>query len=138
MQVRPETSALVAQLRSLSGSKLTRESDLGLLLDLAAQHRQEGLLGDLSFSAKFISRTYGIMRRIGPQGEGYDRLLTEFNEHVAKASDLARVLVSNGPLEVQQRFASTYFAVTPDALDNLLALFYDLSWYKNWLLDTHR
>ena len=35
-------------------------------------------------------------------------------------------------------FDETYFRLTPDALQNLLALCSDLGWYKNWLLDTQQ
>jgi hypothetical protein len=135
MQLSPETAALISQLRTFSDSKLTRENDLGLLLDLALRNAQESLLENLSFYAKFVSRTYGIMKRIGKVGNGYDRLLEEFTENLTKATDLARSLVTNGSPEVRHHFASTFFATTPEALDNLLALFYDLSWYKNWLID---
>jgi hypothetical protein len=135
MQLSPEASILISQLRAFSDNKLTRENDLGQLLDLALRNGEKELLENLSFYAKFVAHAYRIMRRIGRDGDGYDKLLDEFNESLAKASDLAQNLVSSGPLEVRQHFASTYFALTPEALDNLLALFYDLSWYKNWLID---
>jgi hypothetical protein len=135
MQLSPEASVLISQLRTFSDNKLTRENDLGQLIDLALRNGEKELLNNLSFYAKFVSRTYGIMKRIGRDGDGYDKLLDEFNENLTKASNLAQNLVSSGPLEVRQHFASTYFALTPEALDNLLTLFYNLSWYKNWLID---
>jgi hypothetical protein len=138
MHLSHETHALIAHLRLFSESKLTREEDLGVLLDLSVRLHQERQLEDLSFCAKFVSRTYGIMKRIGRDGNGYDKLLGEFNENVLAASSLVRSLVSQGPPEVQEHFASTYLTMTPQALDNLLALFYDLSWYKNWLIDRPR
>lgn len=138
MHLSHETHALVAQLRSFSGRKLTREGDLGILLELAVRLRQERQLEDLSFHAKFVSRTYGIMKRIGQDGNGYDKLLNEFNENVIAASNLVRSLVSGGSPEIQEHFSSTYLTMTPQALDNLLELFYDLGWYKNWLIDKPR
>jgi len=138
MQLSPATTALVAQLRLFSNNKLTRENDLGMLLDLAAQNQRESPLENLCFYAKFVSRAYRIMNRIGRGGEGYDKLLEEFNSTLSKACDLAQGIVSAGPQDVRQHFAAAYFAVTPEALDNVLALFYDLGWYKNWLIDHRR
>jgi len=50
--------------------------------------RVRGLLEELSFFSKFLDRTYRIMTRIGRNGEGYDRLASEFSEAVAKTRDL--------------------------------------------------
>ena len=138
MQFRPETLKLLADLGALSGNRLTRMTDLGVLIDLGTAPAAQGTLKELSFLAKFLSRTYGIMKRIGTGGNGYGTLLTEFNENLRKASALAQELLAAAPPDVRMRFQSTYFSLTPDAMENLLALLYDLSWYKNWLLDQGR
>jgi hypothetical protein len=76
------------------------------------------------------------MTRIGRNGEGYDRLASEFSEAVAKTRDLVTSLISESPGDVRKRFADTYLALTQEGLENLLSLCHDLSWYKNWLIDT--
>ncbi len=137
MQLRPETSKLLAELQTLSGDRLTRVNDLGVLLDLGTGPPAAAALQELSFLAKFLSRTYGIMKRIGPGGNGYGTLLSEFNDNLRKVTARVQELLAAAPPGMREHFRTTYFAMTPEAMENFLALLYDLSWYKNWLLD-HR
>jgi hypothetical protein len=78
------------------------------------------------------------MTRIGRKGEGYDRLANEFSEAAAKTRTLVTSLIAGSPDDVRERFTSTYLAMTQEGLENLLSLCRDLSWYKNWLIDTKR
>jgi hypothetical protein len=135
MRLSPETSSLLIRLRSFSGNRLTREQDLGSLLELGSASDRTAILEDLSFLAKFLSRTHGIMQRIGVKGEGYDALAREFQDSLQRASGLIRQLLEVAPAEVRQKMAATYLGLSHECLGNLLALLYDLSWYKNWLID---
>lgn len=135
MQLSPSTSKLLTSIDSFSGSKLVHREDLGKLIELAARQTKESTLDELSFFAKFISRAYTIMKRIGKEGEGYDRIEEQFNDTLEKAITLARALLEGAPVDVQRHFTVTYFGMTTTSLTNLLDLFYDLSWYKNWLID---
>ena len=135
MQLRDSTSAMLDALHAFSGGKLTRRTDLGLLIECAHHNGRQSLLDELSFIAKFTSRTYRILQRIGKETEGYDKLSDEFSEGMDKATSLVRTIVAIAPPEVQQPFAVSYLSMTPDSIQNLLALFYDLSWYKNWQID---
>ena len=135
MHLRPETSLLLAELQSFSGGRLTRVNDLGTLLELGQDGEPSRIRGELVFLAKFISRIHGIMQRIGPGGNGYDKLLGEFNEKLESCGVLLRDLLAGAPADDRAHFVSTYLAATPESLGNYLALLYDLSWYKNWELD---
>jgi hypothetical protein len=132
------TADLLASLDVFSGRKLTRRDDLGTLLELAALHKQRDVLDELSFLAKFISKTHRIMLRIGVQGEGYDKLSRELTNAITKATSLLDSILSNAHARDRQHFASNYMALTPASLQDLLALCYDLSWYKNWMIDHPR
>jgi hypothetical protein len=135
MQLSPSTAELLTTLKTFSGNRLTRQDDLGTLIELAVLTQQEKVLDDLSFLAKFLSNVYGIMKRIGPGAEGYDKLAVQFNENFTKATALVRSLIEKSPEDVSHRFSCTYFDLSQDALSNFLALLYDLSWYKNWRID---
>ncbi len=136
--LRPETVRLLAELKTISGDRLSRSDDLGILLDLGASSPAERTLKELGFLAKFLSRTHAIMARIGTSGDGYETLEKEFHENLTKASSLAQELLRHAPADVAGRFRTTYFSMTPDSISNLLSLLRDLSWYKNWLLDHDR
>lgn len=138
MLLSPSTSTLVDALDVYSQHKLTRKDDLGVLVELAHQFDAKWALHELSFTAKFISRTFGIMRRIGAQDKAYEGLSRQFAEQMEKAETLGRSLLQYAPAGTQEHFASAYYARSPGALERHLALLYDLSWYKNWLIDHRR
>lgn len=134
----PTTIEVLAALDVLSTGTLKCRSDLGTLLELAAQNNAQYQLDGLSFTAKFLSKSHGIMQRIGRNGQGYEQLAKEFSSNLEKATALIRSLMTAAPIEVRQRFDSTYLSLTPESLQNLLSLFHDLSWYKNWRMDSER
>ena len=75
------------------------------------------------------------MSRIGTNGEGYANLENEFLLSVGQMRTLLSELINGAPADVLPRLRADYLAMTPDALENLLALAHDVSWYKNWLID---
>jgi len=135
MQLSKATMDLLASLDTLSLFKLTRRGDLGVLLELSALNKQHDVLDELSFVAKFVSKTLGIMTRIGKDGNGYEKLAREFTETVGKAKVLVERLLESAPASIRQQFSSMYLNMNTESLQNLVALCYDLSWYKNWLID---
>ena len=132
------TVSLLAALDTASRGQLKRRDDLGILLDLGASPDQSAALVDLAFRSKFLTRTFGIMQRIGREGNGYDRLESEFAANMEVARGHLRSLLSGAPDTVRDRFSSSYLAPTPGGLSNLMALLGDLAWYKNWLLDSRQ
>jgi hypothetical protein len=130
------TVSLLAALDTASRGQLKRRDDLGILLDLGASPDQSAALDNLAFRSKFLTRTFGIMQRIGREGNGYDRLESEFTANMEVARGHLRSLLSGAPDTVRDRFSSSYLALTPGGFSNLMALLGDLAWYKNWLLDS--
>lgn len=135
MGFQPSTNELLSALDTFSGHRLSRRDDLGALIDLASASSQAGTLDDLSFQGKFISKCYGIMARVGTEGNGYDRLAAELARSLTKAKDLLNLLLQASTSDTRRHFASTYLGMTPESFQNLLALCNDLSWYKSWHLD---
>jgi hypothetical protein len=138
MILSPATVTLLASLDELSKHTLARKSDLGTLIEVAGAANKSDSLRKLSFVAKFLVRTYGIMKRIGPQGNGYDTLRREFSTNLATSRPLLEELLASAPEDIRTRMTNEYLSLTPSSIDSLLLLFRDLSWYKNWLLDTRR
>lgn len=138
MHLGKHTVDLLASLDVFSRHKLTRHNDLGVLIELSVLHHQRDVLDELAFLAKFTSRTYGIMQRIGIHGEGYDRLSREFTGTIEKSKSLIKTLLTDAPIADRQQFSSTYLTMSPESLQELLALCNDLGWYKNWMIDQRR
>ena len=136
MNLSQSTVALLGTLDSVSRGQLQRRDDLGTLLELGAAPERSTALDELAFRAKFLTRTFKIMQRIGSDGEGYGRLEMEFTASMDVARGHLRTLLVGASDEVRDRFTASYLAMTPAGLTDLMALLRDLTWYKNWLLDT--
>jgi hypothetical protein len=129
------TENLLELLKRYSGDKLTRADDLALLLEAASQHKALDTLEELSFHAKFVANARGTLQRSGVTDANVQRLSSELETEIGTVTRLIRLLLGRSPLSVQERFTAVYFSTTSDAFQNLLSLCYDLSWYKNWLID---
>jgi len=135
MPVSASTTKFLETLDAFSGHTLTHREDLGTLVELSSLHGRKDLLNRLSFLAKFVCRVYGIMKRIGKDDEGYTTLEQEFSKNLEEAIALTRTLIGMASQDERQRFEAAYFSMTQAGLHNLLALFRDVAWYKNWLID---
>ena len=135
MELDKPTKDFLTDLNVFSGHRLTRADDLGILVELATAHTRQTTLGELSFLAKFICRTHDLIKRIGSRGDDYDKVLREFSDAVQKAMSLTGILLAEAPQETRRHFESRYMRLMSEDLDSFLALCYDLSWYKNWLID---
>jgi len=131
----PPAEVLLA-LESLSGGKLTRRRDLATLIELAQRTQRGETLAELSFQAKFVANTSRILQRIGPDAEGARVLSAEMQKGVETVKRLIGEVLQQATGEQRAEFDATYFRLTPEALQNVFALCNDLSWYKNWLLET--
>ncbi len=136
MELSPATASLLSELDSFSAGKIVNRADLGILLESGKTLPARDVLDELGFYAKFLHRTYGIMTRIGRNGDGYDRIAGEFSGAVEKTRTLMTSLIAGTPADVRERLTAAYLAMTQEGLNNLLSLCHDLGWYKNWLIDT--
>jgi hypothetical protein len=131
----PTVEKTIAAIEHHSRGKLRRISDLTFLLHMAATTKRMKEFDRLSFLAKFASRTYRIMERIGKSGEGYEKLSAEFSTAVEEMKSIMQMLIAGAPADRQAGFAAGVFDLTPDAFGNLLDLLSDLAWYKNYTID---
>jgi hypothetical protein len=88
----------------------------------------------LSFYAKFIVRASEVMKRIGSQGEGYDKLSAEFSGQMETARALLHGILEHVP-EIKVSFEERFFALTPVSFQNFVKFMQDISWIKNREID---
>ncbi|MBI5474351.1 MAG: hypothetical protein HY961_18595 [Ignavibacteriae bacterium] len=138
MKFTERTQQILREIAAMSPQPLSHTDLVGALLDAATASGKEQLLDDLSFQAKFAYKTFGIMSRIGKDANGYDKLAREFSESIEKGKKLLAEIVERAPAETQKSVASQFLALTPEAFDRLMMLFRDLSWYKNYLIDSRK
>ncbi|MGA7160992.1 MAG: hypothetical protein WBZ48_08315 [Bacteroidota bacterium] len=137
MVVSQETSDLISTLQDFSSGKLHHAADLASLLELSRLHNHKQVLDDLCFLSKFLVNTNAVMKRIGRDAEGYNKLSSEFADNLEKASTFIRLLVKEAPADIKLHFTSTYFQVTQEGLRLLMELLHDIAWLKNWEIDHH-
>jgi len=132
MTISQQTQSLVNQLDEFSGHRIQNKDELSYLIEIAKLKSQQQLLNDIAFFSKFVWKVYGIMRRSGPDSEGYEKLQTEFKENFEKVSTLIKTLIEEESEELKQQFINKFFQMDQQTLENFLGLIYDLTWLKNW------
>lgn len=125
---------LIDSLEQDGKGSLNHRDMLVLLLDRASEGMAQLFL-DACFHAKFVVRTQEVMRRIGKDGEGFDKLSAEFQAGVERTSDLLRAMVKDATGPVKGRLTAHFLDLSPEALQRLLELCSDLSRIKNWEVD---
>jgi hypothetical protein len=138
MIIRPETTKFIEELEKYSGRKMSYPTEVGGLLDGARRLNMIQTYEDLVFQAKFITKTIGIMKRIGARGEGYEKLATEFGSSLEKATTLLEQLLKGYPAKDGEQFLATFLAFDQKSLSRFLDLMQDLTLVKNWTVDGNR
>lgn len=138
MTLSQTTKELLSKISAASGNKLLRSMDLGVLIELSNQQQKQSVLEELAFSAKFLSKSFELMKRIGKEGDGYDKLETEFTVQVEKSRKAILQLLELADSMTKAHFTGTYLGMDTLALQNLMQLFHDLSWYKNYQIDSRK
>lgn len=136
MVISEHTQKFTAAVQEYSGNQLMHPADCSLLIEAASLHAKQNDLADLSFTAKFLHKTFAVMKRIGSQGEGYDKLSEEFEANSMKAQELMKSIADTMPEDDRIRFTQTYLAVSAPSFQSMMELVHDLSWLKNYSIDT--
>lgn len=131
------TKTLLSDINTASGKSLKRSMDLGALIEIAEQHSLKEQLDDLAFSSKFISKSFDLMQRIGRDGNGYEKLSEEFSTQIKKSQEILMKILEKSDAMTQAHFKSHYLEMNTLTMQNLMQLYHDLGWYKNYLIDTH-
>ena len=111
--------------------------ELGFLIENCRSGALVLAFEDAIFHAKFVVKSQEILRRIGPQGDGADKLRSEMETSLEKSITLVKTMVKEAPENVKRHFGEMFFAMTPGALSNTMNFLVDLSMVKNWVLDGH-
>jgi hypothetical protein len=135
MQPQPTTERFVEELQLYFNRKLAYPLEVGFLLEQANEQGLDQLFRDAIFQAKFALKTKEIMGRIGHDGEGYDKLSTEFQNSIEKTSTLLKTIVKESPEETKQHFLKEFLSMDQVSFGKFMGLLEDLSWVKNWEVD---
>ncbi len=135
MELRTETSQFIVELESYANRKLMYHREIGLLLDLARSGDKMQVYEDAAFFAKFLSKSFDLMKRIGPDGDGYDKVSAEFQSAMEKAATLVKTLIKESPPDVKEHFLDKFLRLDQGSLSSFMHLLKELAWVKNWTVD---
>ncbi len=135
MELQSQTKQFIENLQKEYGRTLSFPEEVCFLIDQTNMHRLDQPFRDAIFHAKFATKTREVMSRIGHDGEGYDKLSSEFQTSVEKASTLLKTIVKESPEEHKQQLVRNFFSLDQSSFSRLMKLFEDLSWIKNWEVD---
>lgn len=133
--MRNETRTFVADLEKFAGRKLAFPEEIGLLVEAAGDKSHRKTLEEAAFHAKFAAKTFELMRRVGAEAQGFDKLQAELANALTTTSRLLQSLGPRLPASARGSFEERFFKTDAEQLDNLLQLVRDLAWIKNWMLD---
>jgi hypothetical protein len=70
MKLSADTEAVVAYLQAYASNSLRKPGDLGVILELAAQHDAAEFANEIIFAGASLWRVYRIWKRLAPGQEG--------------------------------------------------------------------
>lgn len=135
MTLRPETVNFLRDLERSSDRTLNFRDEIGLLIEVAGQKGKMASFNEAIFLAKFITKSMGVMKRIGIEGDGYDKLSAEFQSNIQKVSILLKEILDVAPEEARRSMAPFFLSLTQEGLEHMVLLLSDLAVVKNWVLD---
>lgn len=125
---------ILSDIRTLAAGRLHFPEEVAVLVRACAGVECWQDVLTLSFHAKFIVRASEVMKRIGTQGEGYDKLSAEFSGQMETARALLHGILEHVP-EIKVSFEERFFALTPVSFQNFVKFMQDISWIKNREID---
>jgi hypothetical protein len=133
--MRRETEQWIALLEVYANRKFRFREEMGFLLDEARASGRMQVLEDLVFFAKFLAKSFDLMKRIGPDGEGYDKVAAEFKETMEKSVTLMKTLAKDAPDGMKHRFSGRFFGMDQESIAAVMSFLKELAWIKNWMVD---
>ena len=138
MTLQVDTLDLLKELERSSRKKLNYPNEVGLVLEASWKGHRTKEFEEVIFLAKFISKSFDVMDRIGSDGEGYEKLSAEFESNIQKLSSLLKEILIDASDEIRQSLTALFLSLTPESLERLMLLLRDLTAVKNWVVDGNR
>ncbi len=130
-----EIRDFVKQLQKYSGQKINYPAEVGGLLQCAIDSELTSVFEGLIFEAKFLVKSHAVIGRVGPGGEGFQKLTEEFTASLERSVVSINKIIEKSDSAVAGRFGEMFLDRSTAGMNNLLALLNDLSWIKNWQID---
>jgi len=135
MTVDSNIQQFLEELEAGLGRKMEFRREIAQLIDAAVRGSAQDAFWQMTFDAKFALKTNEVMKRIGPTGDGYQKLTSEFQSALDRITRNTRLLLSHAPPEVAAAWGDRFLTLEPNSFSNLMILLGDLARMKNWEVD---
>jgi hypothetical protein len=137
--VRPEPrGAFLDRVEQFAGRNFQYRHEIEYLFQRSDQSGETNILDELLFTAKFVSNAHSVLQRLGPGSNGTENLAQEYSKNLKRSVDLLRMLLPQNPDVVSEKIRRELLGQSGEELEQLLNFLYEVSWIKNYLLDTTR
>ena len=136
LTVQQKALELLDTIERFAQRKFRYRTEISTMLELAVSRNQKRVFEDIMFLAKFLWNSYNLMQRLGPMGEEHPKLTAEFRESLEKFSTLMKALLKEGPDDIKESYKVNFFTMSQESMNNLIQLASELSWLKNYSIDT--
>lgn len=116
--------------RADAGDKLLHAETVRMLID-AALPAQDEILYAVGFKAKFLVRTWGVMKRLGADDPARAQLKEVFYREFEEVRRSLGELVAHAGDAARTTFEQTFLAVDGQAFVRCMDLLQDLAWIQN-------
>ena len=130
------TRVYLDKIEKFVSRKFKYYSEIALLMELSRDGVKKALFDELTFLSKFVSNAHSILQRVGSGSAEVLKLSDEFQKNLKKSIDLFRKIINDTADLTKEDFENRFLSISHDNLPNLLSLLYELSWIKNYALDT--
>ena len=132
-----QAESLIAEIELLRGKRFSHKDVIENIVKISCDNETIGIFNRLIFLAKFLHNTHRMMNRIGKEGEGYKKLLSEFIGNANEAIGILKKIADVTSEEFRNELQLFMNIQTKTDLENFLKLMEDLSWLKNFELDSN-
>ena len=127
--------ALFESVTRAAGNALMHREVLRRLIDEALP-ADEAVLMQVAFTAKFLVRTWGVLKKLGPADTAAEQLKSVFHNELEKVRTLLEDLCARFPANERNAFEHDFLAIDGAAFVRLMELLHDCSWIKNVEIDS--
>ncbi len=135
MEIRNEILELVFQLEIFSNNALNFKEELSELIEIATSNNTLQELNNATFSGKGVWNIFNLMKRNGPNSQGYDKLVVELTEQIHRTTKNIKPILEKAPAETKRKFYELFFKQSQDSFADFLSLCSDLRYLKNMTID---
>jgi hypothetical protein len=129
---------LLLEIEKRNGKSFSFRRHVMNIIEVSCLNEMSETFNRLIFLGKFLHNTDNMMNRIGKEAEGYKKLLSEFMDHTNEVINILKKIVDVASEEIRNELKNYTSIQTESDLKNFKKIMEDLSWLKNFELDTNR